>query len=171
MTPENLLPLRGIRMRKAIILSLSCLFVLGLPLASQGQLYSWKDASGKVHYGDRPPAEKQTQARKVPGAPPATSDVEVARRASAERQFEEREKQAKEQEGAKKPAEDPAQVKQREENCQRAKATLASLESGQVRFSINDKGERVALDGTVREAELSRARKSVDSWCSPPAAK
>lgn len=158
-------------MRKSLILSLSSLIFLALPLASQAQMYSWKDASGKIHYGDRPPVEKQSQARKVQGAPSETGDVEAARKTSVERQFGEREKQAKTEEGAKKPAEDPAQAKIREDNCKRAKASLASLESGEARFSINDKGERVALDGSVREAELRRARKAADDWCKPPAAK
>jgi len=157
-------------MRKSHILSLSSLIFLTLPMASQSQVYSWKDASGKVHYGDRPPAEKQAQPRKVQGAPSETGDVEAARKSSAERQFSEREKQAKAAEGAKNQTEDPAQAKIREDNCRQAKANLAALESGQARFSINDKGERVALDGAVRDAEFSRARKSVDDWCKPPAA-
>jgi hypothetical protein len=155
-------------MRAPTLVSLLSLIAFAFtPLSGQTQVYSWKDANGKIHYGDRPPAEKQTSARKVQGAPSETGDVAAARKASAERQFEEREKQ----ESTKKPAEDPAQAKVREENCQRAKANLASLESGQARFSINDKGERIALDGAVREAELARARKSVDDWCKPPAAK
>jgi len=29
----------------------------------------------------------------------------------------------------------------------------------------------VALDGTMRETELARARKSVDDWCKSPATK
>lgn len=157
-------------MRKSLILSLSSLIFLTLPMASQSQVYSWKDASGKVHYGDRPPAEKQAQPRKVQGAPSETGDVEAARKSSAERQFGEREKQAKAAGGVKNPTEDPAQAKIREDNCRQAKANLAALESGQARFSINDKGERVALDGAVRDAELARARKSVDDWCKPPAA-
>jgi hypothetical protein len=142
-----------------------------LPTAGQAQVYSWKDASGNIHYGDRPPAERNTQPRKLPNAPAATDDIEAARKASAERQFGEREKQGKAEESAKKAPEDAAQAKQRAENCQRAKASLAALESGQARFTLDDKGERVALDGTVREAELARARKTADSWCKPPATK
>jgi hypothetical protein len=158
-------------MRKSLTLSLTCVFTLGLATASQAQTYSWKDANGKIHYGDRPPAEKQTQARKLQGAPSETSDVSTARKSAAERQFDEREKRAKAEEGAKNPPETTEQVRQREENCRRAKANLASLESGQARFSVNDKGERIALDGAVRETELARARKSVEDWCKPPATK
>jgi len=142
-----------------------------LPSFGYGQAYSWKDASGKIHYGDRPPAEKKADVRKLTPAPMETDDVEAARKTGADRQLDDREKQGKAQEGAKKPPEDPAQAKQREDNCRQARANLASIESGQVRFSINDKGERVGLDGSVREAELARARKSVDDWCKAPAAK
>lgn len=138
-----------------------------VPLVSHGETYSWKDASGKIHYGDRPPAERQSGARKLPPAP-VSDDVGAARKAAAERQFNEREKQAKAEEGTKKP-EDPAQAKQREANCRQARSNLTALESGQIRFSTNEKGERVALDGAVRETELAKARKSVDDWCKPPA--
>lgn len=153
--------------RPTIIATIALFSLAFMPSLSQGQVYSWKDASGKIHYGDRPPTERQPDARKLAPAP-ASDDIAAARKAAAERQFNEREKQAKTEEGARKP-EDPAQAKIREENCRRARSSLASLESGQVRFSINDKGERVALDGAVREAELARARKSVDDWCKPPA--
>jgi hypothetical protein len=142
-----------------------------LPGFTYGQVYSWKDASGKIHYGDRPPAEKKADTRKLNASPMASDDVAATRKANADRQLEEREKQGKAQDGAKKPAEDPAQAKQREDNCRQARANLAAIESGEVRFSINDKGERVGLDGNVREAELAKARKSVDDWCKPPAAK
>jgi len=142
------------------------LLLAGLPLATLAQVYSWKDANGKVHYGDRPPAMQQTDARKLAAPPPV--DAEANRKALAERQMEDREKQQKSQEETKKAREDQAQNQQRAANCQQARSNLAALESGQVRFSIDAKGERVALDGAVRDAELARARKSVSEWCSPP---
>lgn len=150
------------------LLPASPILLLLLPLVSAAQVYSWKDASGKIHYGDRPPAERQAQVRQLPGAPAATPDVEAARKAAAERQFSQREKQAAGE--SKQVPEDPAQAKIRAENCQRAKNNLAALESGQIRFTLDAKGERVALDGKLREEELARARKSVTDWCSPPAA-
>ncbi len=153
-------------MRTHRLLMPACLTML-LPLVATAEVYSWKDESGKIHYGDRPPAERQAQARRLPAAPIATSDAAAVRKEAAERKFAEREKQAAGE--SKTMPEDPAQAKLREENCQRAKATLAGLESGQVRFMLNEKGERVALDGAVREAELARARKAVEDWCKAPA--
>ncbi len=145
---------------------LTVLIAALLPAAAFAQVYSWKDASGKVHYGDRPPADKQVETRKVAPPPPASSDAEAARQA-AEKKLAEREKKAEAE--TKQPAEDPAQARIREENCRNAKANLAAIESGQIRFRMTETGEREALDGAVREAELARARKAVGDWCSPPA--
>ena len=140
-----------------------------LPASALAQVYSWKDANGKIHYGDRPPAERQADSRKLAAPPPL--DVEAVRSANAEKQLTEREQQQKTKESASKTAEDQAATKQREENCRQAKNNLASLESGQIRFTIDAKGERVGLDGAVREAALGKARNSVESWCKPPASK
>ncbi len=137
-----------------------------LPAIAMSQVFSWKDENGKVHYGDRPPASKQADSRKLAAPPPV--DAEANRKALVERQFAEREKQQKSQEEAKKTQENQAQTKEREANCQQARSNLAAVESGQVRFSVDAKGERVALDGAVRDAEIAKARKAVDSWCSPP---
>ncbi|MDP2170998.1 MAG: DUF4124 domain-containing protein [Rhodocyclaceae bacterium] len=138
-----------------------------LPASGLAQVYSWKDSSGKIHYGDRPPAERQAASRKL-AAPPAV-DVEAMRSANAEKQLTEREKQQKSKESAAKAEEVEAAARQREENCRQARTNLASLESGQIRFTMNAKGERIAMDGATREAELAKARSSVDSWCKPAA--
>lgn len=151
----------------ARLAALLALFVCAtLPTAASAQVYSWKDASGKVHYGSQPPAG-QAEARKLAAPPPPTADQAAAQKAAAERQMSEREKQQKAQEDAKKGQEDQAMARERAENCRQAKAALASLESGQSRYTLNDKGERVALDGAVRDAEIARARKNADSWCKP----
>lgn len=149
--------------RAAALISLTLL--AALPAAAPAQVYSWKDANGKIHYGDRPPAEKKVETRKLDAPPPV--DAEAARKAFAERQLAEREKQQKSQEDGKKAQEAQAQAQQREENCRNARATLAGIESGQIRYTMDAKGERAALDGALREAELARARKHVSDWCSP----
>jgi hypothetical protein len=145
--------------------------MLGLAAAAQAQTYSWKDANGKVHYGDRPPTEKQVEARKLQAAPVETSDAAIARKTAAEKQFEQRDKQASKQSEAGKAAEEAARERDRAENCKRARSALAGLESGHIRFGLNDRGERIALDGMARDSELNRAKKSVAELCKPPAAK
>ena len=138
-----------------------------IPIIGLAEVYSWKDASGKVHYGDRPPASKQGETRKLAAPPPV--DTEAIRKVAGEKQLSEREEQKKSAEDAKKAQEQQKNDQIRAENCSRAKSNLAALESGQARFTLDAKGERVALDGAVRDAELARARKSVDDWCNSPA--
>ncbi len=145
-----------------LALLLACL----LPAVSQAQVYSWKDASGKIHYGDRPPAAKPGETRKLAAPPHVDADAE--RKAFLERQAEEREKRQKAGEETKQKQEASEDEQKRVENCQRAKSNLTSLESGQIRFAIGPDGERKALDGDFREAELARARKAVSDWCAPP---
>ena len=128
-----------------------------------GGVYSWKDASGKTHYGDQPPADLRKDSRKLADAPPAD---ELAQKPAQDKSKSEKEKSA---EGEKKPQqEDPAQARLRRENCIQAKANLTAIETEQVRFKIDAKGERIAMEGAVRDAELTKARRSVSEWCSPP---
>jgi type IV secretory pathway VirB10-like protein len=138
-----------------------------LPVAVSAEVYSWKDASGKVHYGSKPPAAQQGEARKLAAPPAETADQEAARKAAAERQMAEREKQQKTQEDGKKTQEDQSQAREREANCRQSRSSLAALESGQVRYTMDAQGNRVALEGAVLTAELAKARKAVDSWCKP----
>jgi hypothetical protein len=139
-------------------------FALALfSMAAAAQLYSWKDASGKVHYSDTPPPDS-VPVRKV--APPATSAGDAsARRPQLEQEAAARKKQKETQEAADKAAKDKADAEERRTECERARAGLQAIESGQTRFTFNAKGERVALEGDVREAELANARKAVNSWC------
>jgi membrane protein involved in colicin uptake len=137
-----------------------------LPALSCAQVYSWKDANGKVHYGDRPPAAQQTEARKLAAPPPV--DAEAERKALNERLMADREKQQKAQEEGKKKQESQTEAKKRAEGCQRARSSLAAIESGQIRYALNAKGERTALDGAARETEIARARRAVSEWCAPP---
>jgi molecular chaperone GrpE (heat shock protein) len=144
---------------------LSMLFVfLIMPLAAIAQMFKWTDEQGKVHYSDKPPAGKTEVKKVAPAALPAT-DPATARQALAEREMEARKKQKETKEAADKAEKAKAESEERKENCSRAKADLESIESGLNRFTVDAKGERVALEGAVREQELARARKSVDSWC------
>jgi hypothetical protein len=150
------------RIHRHVLLAISLL----LPLAAAAEVYSWKDADGKVHYGARPPPGKQTDARKLAAPPPV--DAEAARKAFNDKQLADREQQQKSQDESKKAQQQQEQNRLREENCRQARTTLSAIESGQIRYSVNAQGERVGLDGAAREAELARARKSVADWCSPP---
>ena len=56
-----------------------CLVLLALPASANAQVYRWKDADGKVHYGDRPPEAEKAKAidTPAPAAAAAASEVQV----------------------------------------------------------------------------------------------
>lgn len=128
------------------------------------QMYSWKDADGKMHYTDQLPPG-QTSVRKIAPPPASAVDPAVARQQAATREMESRLKRKDAQEAAAKTEKEQAAAEERRVGCERAKGRLKAIESGVARFTINASGERVALDGPVRDAELGNARKAVDDWC------
>jgi hypothetical protein len=87
-------PLRRFAMRPQRLVSM--LFACFLPALAQAELYSWKDASGKTHYGDKPPAAQQSGSRQLT-APPPPENPQGARKAFLESQRVEREKQQAEE--------------------------------------------------------------------------
>ncbi len=137
-----------------------------LPASGQAQVYSWKDADGKVHYGDRPPVERQAASRKL--APPPPVDAEAERKAFNERQMNAHEQRQQKQEAVEKSESEQKRAAQYADNCRQAKGNLAALEAGQVDFIIGADGKRKALVGPARDAEVAKARKLVSEWCAPP---
>jgi hypothetical protein len=145
---------------------------LVLPITAYAQVYMWKDANGKPHYSDQPPADRSVGAQRLRPTVGHSDDVEAVT-ATAKEKKEAAAKQAKEaNEKAADAEQERAADQQRQENCAHARQNLAGIESGQIRFRMGSSGEREALDGDVRESELARARQAVDSNCSPrPGAK
>ncbi|MDP2809652.1 MAG: DUF4124 domain-containing protein [Rhodocyclaceae bacterium] len=145
--------------------ALFTVFVL-LPLTAAAQVYTWKDADGRIHYADRPPLEHGLDARKMgPSVSPPAEATTAARKSRAESEAEAGKRRQQAKEAAGKSDKEKSELEERQKNCERAKGVLQGIESGQTRFRINDKGEREALDGEAREAELADARKSAAGWC------
>lgn len=154
-------------MRRVAIVTL-----LLLPFVATAQVYSWKDANGKVHYSDQPPADKGANSRRLAPAAPVSEDVPATSKELADKKQDAAKQAADAKEKAAKADKEREQDAQRQVNCERAQRNLQGIESGQIRFRMGASGEREALDGSAREAELAAARQAVDSHCSPrPAAK
>jgi hypothetical protein len=145
-------------MRKATLLIL----LLNAGVAF-GQVYSWRDANGGVHYSDQPPTGADAQKLDVPSA--AGSGDAAAPKSWTDKEQDFRKRRAEAAAAEAKADKESKQAAEKKENCSRARANLQGLESGQIRYTTGANGERVALDGDVRDAELARARAIVDSWC------
>ena len=148
--------------RKLLSLLLLC---LGFPALGQS-IFSWKDASGTVHYSDTPPPDgsvrtlTRTQlnaAGSSSQAMPSVIDKELALRKRAAESAEADDKARKTR----------AADEDRQRNCNVAKAQLQALESGQRMSRFNAAGEREILDDEQRASEIERTRALVDSNCKP----
>ncbi len=144
-------------------------------LSAQAQ-WKWKDNKGQVHVSDLPPPSDvpdkdvlsrpnartlPTRAEATPAAPAGSS----AARARVEPALEGKRKQAEQEQASKDEAEAQKQAALRADNCQRARSTLATLDSGVRVARTNEKGEREFLDDKQRADEAQRARQIIASDC------
>ena len=160
------------RLLSLVILS----FLSGVAFA--GGVYKWVDSDGTVHYSDQPPpgaVKEQSLGNKSetpPGGSGTPSTENAAPKAAGpktyiERDAEFRKRQMEVEEKRVKEEKALAEAKQAQQNCERARSSLQSLQSGQRVVKYNEKGERAYLDDNEREQEIATAQKAVDSWCNP----
>ena len=147
--------------------------------------YQWIDANGRKVYSDQPPPTS-VPSKKIlqqPGkaassssavinddptagtagpaalANPATADtVAPAKKEAAgkDKELEAKKKLAEDAEAAKKKTEQEANAKAKAYNCERAKRSKASLDSGVRIATTNAKGERIIMDDAARTVESKR---------------
>ncbi|MFM7531666.1 MAG: DUF4124 domain-containing protein [Rubrivivax sp.] len=129
------------------------------PSVSTGARQGAAAATGAAAPGAAP-------ARAVAGAPGREAASAPAPRSDPELEARRRAEQARAREAEQAAAApDPQALARRRENCERARATLAAMESGQRLARLNDKGERVVLDDATRAQETRRARDVIASDC------
>lgn len=150
----------------------TCLLVLAAILAAPAaaQIYQWRDADGRVHYSDVPPAQgdaKTVRPAARPGAGPAadTAPEGPKPKTLAEKELEFRQRRAAAAEAETKAAQEQAQAAERQRACEQARSQLAALRSGQRLVRFNSKGEREFVDEASRAAEVEQTQKYIDSTC------
>ena len=143
--------------------------------------WTWRDGEGRITASNLPPprdvADKDIlsrpapvvrQATAAPAAPAVASAPAAAvkpEKTALEREIEARRSAAEREQAAKSRADAERLAAQRAENCSRAHAHQAALDSGQRIARFNDKGEREVLDDRGRAEELRRAREVVAADC------
>ena len=143
---------------------------------AHAQAYRWVDKSGHVGYGDTPPpGVKATPLRAVDSAaPPASapakdagSDKAVKRGplTPAEQELEFRRRTKEAQEAAAKADKERRDAEEKKVNCETARQSLQTLESGQRIMRLDSKGERYFISDTQRAQDTARAREAVSQWC------
>jgi hypothetical protein len=137
-----------------------------LPALAQ---YSWIDSKGHRVYSDLPPPPDIPQQNILSrhGTPvSAPAPVAPASAASGQDQALEEKKQAADAaEAARKKAEELKLAAQRADNCQRARTSLAGLQSGARVMQFNAQGERSYMTDEQRAAEVQRVQGVIESDC------
>jgi hypothetical protein len=171
-------------------LLLSALLAALLPLANAQ--WSWKDKDGRRIFSDQPPPtsvpdkdilKRPAGARAPSPAPVADTPTPGAATGTAagtiaapsapgpkvsgkDPELEKKKKEADAKEAATKKAEADKLAAQRKENCDRAKRSKASFDSGIRISTTNAQGEREIMSDSARAAETKRIQDIISSDCS-----
>ena len=128
-----------------------------------------------MRYGDTPPpgvAAKQLSAPQGAGssAAPAAGDAAAkdakkGPQSPAEQEKEFRKRQAEAQKAAAKAEQEQKDAQTRIDNCNRAQASLRTLETGQRVVTTDKQGERYYLSDEAIARQTHAARPQVSDWC------
>lgn len=132
-------------------------------LAWSGEVYTWRDASGKIHYSDTPPPG--VDSKKMRGGTQAPAPSSAPSRNLAEQEMEFRKRQSESEKARSKAEKEKGDADEARSNCEQAKRQLQALESGQRMARVNEAGENIPMDDEMRAKEIEQSRKSVQSWC------
>lgn len=151
--------------------------------------WQWVDKDGRKVFSDRsPPAEiqdknilkrpvgsfkpaAQTSADAAMASDAGSKAVAPATKASAPKlsgkdaELEAKKKKAEDEEAAKRKVEEEKVASNKAENCERAKTSLATLQSGVRMASVNAKGEREVFDDAKRATETKRSQDLIGTNC------
>jgi hypothetical protein len=170
------------KLLRATVLGLAC----ALPALCLAQ-WQWIDKDGRKVFSDqsppgdvpakniiRQPGTKRPAAAEQPVAAAASQPAQplpsVPKLSGKDKGLEERKKQADAAEAEKKRAEEERLAKIRVDNCERAKRSKVSLDSGIRIARANAKGEREFMDDATRAAETKRLEAVIASDCKPAGA-
>lgn len=149
---------------RAITRLLPCVLLLAATLAGAApaaDVYRWRDADGKVVFGDRPPADSAERLHvpsKAPAADHARRDFERAR-ALSDGFAAEREARAEARAAARREA------AERERACVAARAEQRRREHANHLYYQSPDGTKRVVEGAEYEAAIGAARAAVARAC------
>ena len=134
------------------------LIVLALcATGAAAEVYSWKDAEGKTHFSDTPPAGKEPSLKTIT-LPPAGTAAPTPSTAP-------RPKTAPASPPASAVSNEESAARKKQANCEKAKADFQAFENKPRRTAIGKGGKFFALDGEERATEEANLQKVIDEHC------
>lgn len=130
------------------------------------QVYKWVDKDGKIQYSDTPPPTNatKTEAKKVDTSPAAAA-IPAPAKSLQDRAKDYDKRKTDVAEKAKKSDTDQQNASINAANCSDARSALRELETGRPITRTLETGAREFLDDEARQAEMTKARKSVTDYC------
>lgn len=153
--------------RKFLFVLLAC----AAPAVFAQAIYSWKDASGRIHYSDTPPPDAQARTIKQapvaprPAAPEASSGSNGTQQTTAEKDQAFRKRRAEAAEAEEKARKQKATAELQQQECARLRQQLIGLESGQPTVRFNEAGEQIYIGGDERASEVANIRQYMEQSC------
>jgi len=144
------------------------------------EVNKWVDESGRVHYSDQPPpvnaqSKKLGQAAKTQGSTESSDTTESGDstdssdsgepKSIAEREAELKKKMKAEKEAAAKSAQDQANKQANQDNCNQAKLSLKTLQSGMRIKEVDASGEQVYIDDEERQQRIAKTQEDISKIC------
>jgi hypothetical protein len=156
----------GDSLTPARLLALGALLapLVGAPRPVVAEVFKWVDERGRVHYGDRAPAQgnaaERLDLRAAPSADSAPGSGDRPELGRLLRAFEmDRERRAEAARSAR------AAQAQRRQQCAQATERLARFGRANVVFSRDGQGERRYLDDAQRATVMEQLREEADRLC------
>lgn len=148
----------------AIYLAMVCLF---LPIQGNTETYTWKDESGRVHFGDSPPAKKtgiDAQQIEIKESNPPKVDAEVLKRRAKQYKlleaYHEESNERKQEEEKKKQQEQKKQL-----SCKRAQNNYKNLERINRFYKTNEDGTRTYMNEEQRANYKQQLLDQIKTYC------
>lgn len=144
----------------------AALTVLLAALPAQAQVYKWKDEKGNTVISDTPqPNSGKPVSRPEAETPPPPNASQSAPPSLADQELESKKRKQEQEEAQKQAAQQQKMAADKQENCNRARARLAALESGQRIRQPQADGTGVYIDDQQRAQEIARTREIAQSSC------
>ena len=141
------------------------LWLAGLPARVGAELYRWVDETGTTVYSQRPPPAATPTTPIKPNAPPPAQEVQRANqrlRSQVEKEFDQREQQARE--AAKAAKEAPNQAARRA-NCEAARKNLETLGRSGLGILETPDGKYLTLSPDQLAAQKALALSQIKENC------
>lgn len=151
--------------------------------------WQWMDRSGRKVFSDQPPPadipeknilkrpggivsmplsvvnEDDKASAPAPTVSAARSPQPTASEPALTPEQQKKKKEEEAREAAKRKAEEEKIAKEKQENCQRAKSSLATLKTGMRVHTVNEKGESTVMDDKGRSTEEKRLKDVIARDC------